>query len=292
MESFNNPYLYIPLAALVGSQFIKFIYLSVTDNKSFNHLLAKGSFPATLAAMITALAVASLTLGGTLSPAFGIVFTLAVVLVYMTYAHHVLAEKVHRLDETLSKSQDDDDEKRAVSIALARLQRPFYQVAGGVAVGLIAGYALTFQHWNDSMGWLFERQENVDKEAFTYLAIFFFLLVLSEGLIQIMKQRGIRRLPTSRRIKRTLRVTLTIPATIGILASLGLKYGVKYMDNRFWITLTFAATIVLTYLAYRLVYKRAHKHLQEESAHFKKTQTKAKRSKKKSQSKSGKKRKK
>lgn len=266
MDQLYNPYVIVPVVAVAVTQILKFAYLSIKKSKSFRHLLDRGGFPSTINAMVFALATAALTIGGYQSPAFGLTLIPALAIFFIVLNQYETERKFQNL--SLKKADEE--------VQISKYDRPIIRASVGACIGFFVALVLTASYWFENVEFIFKAPQNPEVEGGWYVIIFSVVVLFSELLAGIIRHSKLRRLPTSRKIKRALRLTLTLPAVVGVLFAIGVQQAIIFIDIRLWVILIGLSFIPLNYWAYRSTYKRSRKHLEEEAQHFKKAQKKPK----------------
>lgn len=98
---------------------------------------------------------------------------------------------------------------------------------------------------------------------------FLMVLLLSVLLVAATRWTQLRKLPTSRKLRRAVRLGLGAPSLVGILIVVwqkGTSNGV--VDSRVWYVLLVVVMVVLQRRFYQIYYCKALLHLRQEKAHF------------------------
>jgi len=260
MENINNPFVLAPLTALLVSQIIKFAYNGFNGEINPKDLLALEGASTSRLAVAVALAIASFTVGGFRSAAFGIA---SVLLGYILYEIFVTDRRIY--DQRSAVYELNSGKSDNIQMPIKQSNKAHIT---GVITGAFLALLLTFSHWSDEVSWLFDRPGS--QEANTGFII---LGVLTAGSILLMirlRKKDMRKLPTSRSLQRVMRLSITIPGVLGLLFMLLQRETIRFFDDRIYGIVIYLWIIGGTYWAYKTVYKKARENLREESVHFKK----------------------
>jgi hypothetical protein len=105
-------------------------------------------------------------------------------------------------------------------------------------------------------------------ERTAYYAIFGLFVVGGVVLYRLMVRGVHRRLPTSKRVKRSLRVSLIGPGWLGLAFVWLQSEGIRFFATKFWIVSTLLWVVVLVPVSHFRVWRVARPALGEENEHF------------------------
>ena len=228
-----NPYIVIPLATWAVAQITKFAIAAFKGKISFRYLYASGGMPSVHSAVVSALAVTALLVGGVQSQVFGFSVIFAAIVMYDSFGVRRSAGEqgaaINMLIESLDRNRVKLDEpKLRVREILGHQPR---EVMAGAFLGV--GLALLFNYQRLGAFGAFLQTIPKRPELIVYAAVFVALLVI--GLVARFFFRS--RYPKSKAIKTVTRRVLTATQTVGWLGlvSAALVYeNASYFAWRLW----------------------------------------------------------
>lgn len=166
-------------------------------------------------------------------------------------------------------------ERRIQNLGTESLQTWLQNHISTLGAAVLAGLIGTFGYWRSGADLLFAPASS--QQQVLVLVWFTLLLVVSETTIISIRRSKIARLPTSRRLIRSLRISYSAVAIFGIgLVCAQKQFDANFIDTRFGYYLCILWVVGLSFWSYKMVYSKAKIHLQEELDHFKKQQKVAK----------------
>ena len=261
MDALKNPYLIVPITAWLIAQIVKFAIPALKRERDiqWKRLVQLEGNPAAHIVSVASIIPVAWTVSGVDTAIFGIAVLLLLqsVFLFITLRH----KDIDMYVQIARLSGNEVPNKRT---ELDTLLRSSWLSIG---LGVLIGFILTINRWTGEAAWINRRPG--DDESLVYLILFAAAILVGEAALVIMRRRSLRKLPTSRRLRRAIRLSVTLPAVIGIFfAFLQNQTSNVNLTQRYWTTLFLVWIPVGTIWAYLTVYKKAAELLSEERDHF------------------------
>jgi acid phosphatase family membrane protein YuiD len=246
-----NPYIVIPLATWAVAQITKFAIAAFKGKISFRYLYASGGMPSVHSAVVSALAVTALLVGGVQSQVFGFAVIFAAIVMYDSFgvrrSSGEQAAAINMLIESLDRNRIKLDQPNLhLREILGHQPR---EVTAGAFLGV--GLALLFNYQRLGIFGAFLQTVPKRPELIVYAAVFVVILVAGLFVRFFFRERY----PKSKTIKTITRRILTATQTVGWLGliSVALVYeNANYFAWRLWplfvilIGIVWAVSLIVT----------------------------------------------
>jgi len=263
---FTSPYIVVPMVSWLIAQTTKLVLQASHGNFSWKYLYKSGNMPSTHTAIVIALMVVLAFLDGVESAQFGIAAVFSLIVVYDAFGvRRAVGEQGGVLAKLIEISRTPKAERESFKIREVLGHTPLEVVAGGL-IGLTTSAVLMYRHWPVPLQESFTILGESEKRLYLYL---FGAAVLAGLVVYRLLVRGVhRRLPTAKRVKRSLRLSLIVPGALGALFVWLLDEGIRFFATKFWVTSVLAWIAVLVPVSYFRVWRSARPALIEEDEHF------------------------
>lgn len=228
-----NPYIVAPFATWAVAQITKFAIEAFKGKIDFRYLYASGGMPSVHSAVVTALAVTALLVGGPGSAVFGFAIIFAAIVMYDSFGVRRSAGEqaaainmlVDSLDRSKVRLEKPDAHVREI------LGHQPKEVTAGAFLGLGLGMLLNYQKLGKFGAFL--QSVPGKSELAGYLGVF--ILILVGGVVYRFVMR--HRHPESKTVRKLTKRVLVMTQTVGWLGviSAALVYeNATYMAWRLW----------------------------------------------------------
>jgi acid phosphatase family membrane protein YuiD len=228
-----NPYIVIPLATWAVAQITKFAIHAFKGKIDFRYLYASGGMPSVHSAVVSALAVTALLVGGAQSQAFGFAVIFAAIVMYDSFGVRRSAGEqaaainmlIESLDRSRVKLEEPDLHLREI------LGHQPKEVTAGAILGISLAALFNYQRLGAFGAFL---QTVPSRRELIIYGIVFALLLIGGVVFRLIARA---RYPKSKAIKTLTRRVLTATQTIGwigIVSAAFVYERANYLDWRLW----------------------------------------------------------
>lgn len=279
MEIFSSPYIVVPFVSWFIAQATKFAIKASGGDLSWKYFYKSGNMPSSHTAIVTSLMVVLLLLSGVASPEFGIGAVFSLIVIYDALnVRRAVGEQGGVLARLLEISRTPKSEREVIKVREVLGHTPL-EVMAGALIGVVSSLLLMYSYWSD------EAQDLVNQTTPTERVIYlgFFGLSFLVGLVinRWYGRRQFRKLPTSRRVQRSIRLAVIGPSLLGLFF-VWLQYeGMRFFTTKFWIIASLIWVLVGAVIVYIKVISGAKTALAQESQHFNQVKKKLKRARSK-----------
>jgi len=266
MNIFSSPYIVVPFVSWLIAQTTKLVLQASHGDFSWKYLYKSGNMPSSHTAIVIALLIVLAFLDGVENAEFGIGSVFALIVVYDAFGvRRAVGEQGGVLEKLIAISRTPRAERESFKIREVLGHTPIEVAAGGL-IGLVTSTILMYRHWPAGAKAAFTQVG--DTERTVYYAVFGLAAAAGLVLYRVLVKGAHRKLPTSKRVKRSLRASLTIPGLLGLFLVLLQDEGIRLFSTKFWIISTLVWMGVAVIVSYYRVWRRARPALGEEDRHF------------------------
>lgn len=279
MNIFSSPYIVVPFVAWFIAQATKFAIKASGGDVSWKYFYKSGNMPSSHTAIVTALLVVLAFLPGVESPEFGIGAVFSLIVIYDALnVRRAVGEQGGVLTRLLELTRTPKAEREVIKVREVLGHTPLEVTAGGL-IGITTSLLLMYSYWSEAA----RRAVTVttDNERMLYLILFTVSVVTGFAVNRFYSRKGYRKLPTSKRVQRSIRSSFIIPGVLGLLAVWLQGESVRFFTTKFWILSSVIWIIAGGLIAYLRVIRGARFALEEESKHFKEAKKRERRSRSK-----------
>ncbi|HEX9594791.1 MAG TPA: divergent PAP2 family protein [Candidatus Saccharimonadales bacterium] len=266
MNIFSSPYIVVPFVAWLIAQTIKLILQASHGNFSWKYLYKSGNMPSSHTAIVIALLVVLGFLNGAESPEFGIGAVFSLIVIYDAFGvRRAVGEQGGVLERLIELSRTPKAERESFKIREVLGHTPLEVAAGGL-IGLAVSTILMYRHWPPSVQDAFTEMGDLERNI--YFGLFGLSVISGIGLFRWLARGTHRRLPTAKKIKRSIRISLIAPGLLGLFFVLLEKESIRFFSTKFWILATALWLMVANITSYYRVWRNSKPALEEEDKHF------------------------
>lgn len=267
LDLLHNPYFVIPVIAFFVAQLMKFAVRAWhNEDQGWRRFFGSGDMPSAHTATVVSLAMTAAFESGLSSPALGISFVLAAIVVYdAVNVRRAVGTHGGVLQKLVERMQMPKSEREAFDIGKVLGHRPVEVAAGGM---LAATLTLILEHdkWWD---WFHQGLSNIsDTDIKIFYGISATAVVLGFLVTLIFRRRHLRKLPTSKAIKRAAVRGLVAPGITGLVLTYLLQHNVARFDSAIWLFLVLVWGITVLAVAWIRTFSGAIGRLSQEKEHF------------------------
>ncbi|HEX9679208.1 MAG TPA: divergent PAP2 family protein [Candidatus Saccharimonadales bacterium] len=266
MSIFSSPYIVVPFVSWLIAQTTKLLLQASHGDFSWKYLYKSGNMPSSHTAIVIALLVVLAFLNGVESAEFGIGAVFSLIVVYDAFGvRRAVGEQGGVLARLIELSRTPKEQREAFKIREVLGHTPVEVAAGGL-IGLMTSGVLMFRHWPEGTRDLFNTI--TDTERTVYYGLFILVFTLSQAGYRLIVKKGLTRLPTSKRLKRTIRYSFSAPAILGLVAVWLQSEGIRLFTTKFWVLAAIGWILAVGGVNYFRVVRQAKAALKEEHDHF------------------------
>lgn len=266
MNIFSSPYIVIPFVSWLIAQTTKLILQASHGNFSWKYLYKSGNMPSSHTAIVVALMVVLGFLSGVESAEFGIGAVFSLIVIYDAFGvRRAVGEQGGVLERLIELSRTPKSERESFKIREVLGHTPLEVAAGGL-IGLVTSTILMYRYWPKDAQDIFTDMGDMERNV--YFAFFGLAVVGGVVLFRWLARGTHRKLPTAKKIKRSIRLSLTAPGLLGLFFVLLEKEGIRFFSTKFWILASLLWLTVAALTSYYRVWRGSKPALEEEDKHF------------------------
>lgn len=187
--------------------------------------------------------------------------------------------KLHGLklmDFSIDNGSNFNDEVSADPTVMQRLWLFLVSWAGALSMGTVFGFVISYETWRENAGWLSDQP--ADTEARVYLYVFAGFLVASTLVMMFLRNRRLRKLPTSGRVRRAVNRAWVVPAIFGLMFAALMDFTRNTtLTNRYWVIFLFVVMALVSLWNLVFVAPNVLRHFTEEKKFFEERQKRMRR---------------
>lgn len=252
----HNPYLIVPVVAIVSAQALKVLVLGVRDRKSigFKSVYMSGGMPSAHSAVMVSLIVTALLVDGVNSPYFGIAAVVSIVVIYDALnVRRTVGENRRAIERLIARMPAS---RRRLKIYESNGHTPL-EVGAGAFFGALIASLLLYDRLTSFIDLLLA--PTLEFERYFYIALFALMIIVRFLVMQLFRRKGFSRLPTGHRVRRALAASFVAPALLGTLLVWMQFEGVYVFRARAWVL----AVLMWVAIGLIFVYSRSIRGIKE-----------------------------
>lgn len=266
MNIFSSPYIVVPLISWLIAQTTKLVLQASHGNFSWKYLYKSGNMPSSHTAIVIALLVVLGFLNGVESAEFGIGAVFSLIVIYDAFGvRRAVGEQGGVLERLIELSRTPKAERESFKIREVLGHTPLEVAAGGL-IGLLVSTALMYRHWSQEAKDLLS--DTSDAERIIYYGLFSLAVVGGTILYRRLVKGHHRRLPTAKKIKRSIRLSLLAPGWIGLFFVLLEQENIRLFSTKVWIFSALLWILIALPISHYRIWRGRLPALEEEESHF------------------------
>lgn len=264
---FRNPHIVIPFLTYVITQTVKMFLKARKGDFDFKYMFATGDMPSVHTAVAVSLLVSLGFVEGVDSAIFAIGAAWAAFIVYDSFnVRRAVGEQGGVIMKLIELSKAPKDQRDLIKVREVLGHTPL-EVLAGAGTGLALGYVLSYKYWPEQLDIWFSVMGGT--ERLVYYGIFAAVFVSGIVLGRILVRKGQRRLPTARRVLRTISSGLTMPALFGAFFIVMQYEQIRFFRTKGWIYAALIWITISAIIGYIRVFRTAKEQIKDEQSHFK-----------------------